>query len=217
VNRGSVAEARIRRRVPFTSIELRSQRSNRTLPRPTPRTQGGSKGGINGGQSNLAIDSLTSRGGALPCVIRGDDGSTRGPERRGKSSRRVLCPQAHGERMRIWASFSPFLLKSTPEKTTRMSQQTGSKTTLTVGPARQPQRPAHAVRGKDLGHAVGFPPVGRNETRGPFRLAFVLFFSSFFSIPFSSYYFFIYFSNPNMDSNFNSNLVTRQLLHSIFV
>jgi hypothetical protein len=96
VNRGSVTEARIRRRVPYTLVELRSQRSNRILPRPTPRTQGGSKGGINGGQSDLAIGSLTSRGGALPCVMGEDDGSTRGPERRGKRSRRVLCPPACG-------------------------------------------------------------------------------------------------------------------------
>jgi hypothetical protein len=66
-----------------------------------------------------------------------------------------------------------------------------------------------------LGRAVGFPPVGRNETRGPFRLAFVLFFS-FFLFLFPLIFFYI-FSNPNMDSNFNSNLVIRQLLHSIFV
>jgi hypothetical protein len=96
VNRGSATEARIRRRVPYTPVKLRSQRSNRILPRPTPHTQGGSKGGINGGQSDLAIGSLTSHGGALPCVMGEDDGSTRGLERRGKRSRRVLCPPACG-------------------------------------------------------------------------------------------------------------------------
>lgn len=50
----------------------------------------------------------------------------------------------------------------------------------------------------------------------PFSLSFLIFFSSFF-YSFFLLYFFIYFSNPNMDSNFNSNLVIRQLLHSMFV
>jgi hypothetical protein len=55
-----------------------------------------------------------------------DDGSTRESERRGKRSRRVLCPpppQAEStspkhteERMRIRARFSPFMLKPTPRR-----------------------------------------------------------------------------------------------------
>ena len=145
MNRGSATEARIRRRVPYTPVKLRSQRSNRILPRPTPRTQGGSKGGINGGQSDLAIGSLTSRGGALPCVMGEDDGSTRGPERRGKRSRRVLCPpqaestfpQAHGRKDEDLGELFAISVETNPEETARMSQQTGSKTTLTVGPTRQ--------------------------------------------------------------------------------
>jgi hypothetical protein len=62
-------------------------------------------------------------------------------------------PQAHGERMRIRARFSPFLLKSTPEKTARMSQQTGSKTTLTVGPGII----GFGYAGLELSHGLGTP------------------------------------------------------------
>jgi hypothetical protein len=93
----------------------------------------------------LAIGSFTGRGGALPCVMGEDDGSTRGPERRGKRSQRVLCPPAGGIHLppstqrkdedpgKVFA----ISVEANPEKTARMLQQTGSKTTLAVGPTRQ--------------------------------------------------------------------------------
>jgi hypothetical protein len=74
-----------------------------------------------------------------------DDGSTREPERRGKRSRRVLCPpqaestfpQAHGRKDEDLGELFAISVETNPEETARMSQQTGSKTTLTVGPTRQ--------------------------------------------------------------------------------
>jgi hypothetical protein len=70
-------------------------------------------------------------------------------------------PQAHGERMRIRARFSPFLLKSTPEKTARMSQQTGSKTTLTVGPGII----GFGYAGLELSHGLGTPSCPERTVR----------------------------------------------------
>ena len=59
------------------------------------------------------------------------------------------------------ARFSPFLLKSTPEKTARMSQQTGSKTTLTVGPGII----GFGYAGLELSHGLGTPSCPERTVR----------------------------------------------------
>ena len=109
-------------------------------PHPHARTRARAQRRITGG--GCWRDGLR---GALPCMMGEDDGSTREPERRGKRSRRVLCPpqaestfpQAHGSKDEDLGELFAISVETNPEETARMSQQTGSKTTLTVGPTRQ--------------------------------------------------------------------------------